>query len=191
MHHNVTYFRNSPALCKPQLLEKKRAPKPRKPFKHRNIQLACYSPGPHWLAWLRLPAGKVAFPALLWLAQLLLGAASLWPAFDSPSGKRNTTFVGLQQSRIWGWGSIRNESNGGRTALKLVSWHSAGMPCWSYLHFQQKWTPLTGNTSYCRLLGECLDRSAVSPNLSDHLFGFTNITYIFRCCIHTQSCSHT
>lgn len=99
--HNVTSFRNSPTLCKPQLLEKKRAPKPRKPFKHRNIQLACYSPGPHWPAWLRLPAGKAAFPALLWLAQLLLGAASPWPAFDSPSGKKNTTFVGLQQNRIW------------------------------------------------------------------------------------------
>ena len=83
--------------------KKNMLPNQESPSSTRIFRLMCYSPGPRWPAWPHLPAGKDAFPALLWLAQLLLEAASPWPAFDSPSGKRmsNTTFVGLQQNLIW------------------------------------------------------------------------------------------
>jgi len=82
---------------------RKKLPNQESPSSTRIFRLTCYSPGPRWPAWLHLPTGKDAFPALLWLAQLLLGAASPWPAFDSPSGNRmsNATFVGLQQNLIW------------------------------------------------------------------------------------------
>lgn len=96
LSHNSWYLTGA-------IRRKKKLPNQESPSSTRLFRIMCYSPGPHWPAWLHLPAGKDAFPALLWLAQLLLGAASPWPAFDSPSGNRmsNTTFVGLQKNLIW------------------------------------------------------------------------------------------
>lgn len=139
-------------------------PSQESPSSTRIFRLMCYSPGPHWPAWLHLPAGKDAFPALLWLARLLLGAASPWPAFDSPSGNRmsNTSscrFAAEPHLDLRQHSKIHLMKN----AL-LSSWWTDTQRCNAEAACTlQRWTPLTGNTGYFRLLGEHLHPSAVYP----------------------------